>query len=92
MPDKWSILPAFWLFTLILKGTLSVVPIKLALSTAPALPINAHALAAPSAPLLPVGPVAPVAPVDPVAPAIPPVPLLPVGPVAPIVQLALNNA
>ena len=41
-----SILPAIWLFTLKLRATLSVVPIKLVVALVPALPVKFHAFAA----------------------------------------------
>ena len=76
-----SILPAFWLFTRIVKGMLSVVPIKLVPSTVLELPMRDQASTEPAAP---VGPAAPVNPVNPVAPTVPFVPAAPVAPVKPI--------
>ena len=76
-----------------LKGTLSIVPIKLVPSTAPALPIRAQASkivpALPVGPITPapVEPVTPIAPVSPVEPISPVAPTLPVEPVVPVIPI-----
>ena len=57
-----SILPAFSLFTFIVKGMLSVVPIKLVPSTVLALPMRDQASTEPAGPGAPGAPGAPVAP------------------------------